>query len=114
MQRYGMHREGCEWWGAEIDVLPYALVIDWVLSDSALAAWDNNGQQVSRISCPFLCTTLSQTHVFLNPMLRSQASEPRTSGVGLFPGSVRGPVSMTCGRCCMAKLPFPWLAAQDD
>ena len=39
-------REGCEWWGAELDVLPYALVLDFVFSDSALQAWDNNKQQV--------------------------------------------------------------------
>ena len=39
-------REGCEWWGAELNVLPYALVLDFVFSDSALQAWDNNGQQV--------------------------------------------------------------------
>ncbi|CAK0787776.1 hypothetical protein CVIRNUC_010998 [Coccomyxa viridis] len=38
-------REGCEWWGAQLDVLPYALVLDFVFSDSALQAWDNNGQQ---------------------------------------------------------------------
>ena len=34
--------------GAELDVLPYALVLDFVFSDSALQAWDNNGQQVCR------------------------------------------------------------------
>lgn len=45
MQQYGL-QQGCEWWAAGIDILPYALVVDWVLSDSALAAWDNNGQQV--------------------------------------------------------------------
>lgn len=46
VQRYGLQRDGCEWWAADVDVLPYALVVDWVLSDSAMAAWDNNGQQV--------------------------------------------------------------------
>ena len=46
VRRYGLQRDGCEWWAADVDVLPYALVVDWVLSDSAMAAWDNNGQQV--------------------------------------------------------------------
>lgn len=46
VQRYGLQRDGYEWWAADVDVLPYALVVDWVLSDSAMAAWDNNGQQV--------------------------------------------------------------------
>lgn len=41
-----LRREGCDWWAAEMDVLPYALVLDFVLSDSALQAWDNSGQQV--------------------------------------------------------------------
>ena len=27
--------------GAEVDVLPYGLVLDFVLSDSTLQAWDN-------------------------------------------------------------------------
>ena len=31
-----------------MDVLPYALVLDFVFSDSALQAWDNNGQQVCK------------------------------------------------------------------
>ncbi|CAL8472333.1 g11876 [Coccomyxa elongata] len=44
VERYGL-QQGCEWWVAVMDILPYALVVDWVLSDSALASWDNNGQQ---------------------------------------------------------------------
>ena len=50
MEEFRLRREGCDWWGAEVDVLPYGLVLDFVLSDSALQAWDNNGQQVS--FCP--------------------------------------------------------------
>lgn len=37
---------GADWWAAELDVLPYAVVVDFVFSDAALRAWDNNGQQV--------------------------------------------------------------------
>ena len=46
VEKFGLRREGCDWWGAEVDVLPYGLVLDFVLSDSTLQAWDNNGQQV--------------------------------------------------------------------
>lgn len=46
VEKFGLRREGCDWWGAEVDVLPYGLVLDFVLSDSALQAWDNNNQQV--------------------------------------------------------------------
>ena len=58
VQRYELQREGCDWWAAEIDVLPYALVVDWVLSDSALAAWDNNGQQVFNCGVTFFMSDL--------------------------------------------------------
>jgi hypothetical protein len=45
---YGLRQgdNGADWWAAEVDVLPYALVVDFVFSDAALRAWDNNGQQV--------------------------------------------------------------------
>jgi hypothetical protein len=46
VQRYGLKREGCEWWAAAVEVLPYALVLDFVLSDSAGHSWDNNDRQV--------------------------------------------------------------------
>ncbi len=46
VDKFKLRKEGCEWWAAEVDVLPYGLVLDFVLSDSALQAWDNNGQQV--------------------------------------------------------------------
>ena len=46
VEEFRLRREGCDWWGAEVDVLPYGLVLDFVFSDSALQAWDNNGQQV--------------------------------------------------------------------
>lgn len=46
VDKFRLRKEGCDWWGAEVDVLPYGLVLDFVLSDSALQAWDNNGQQV--------------------------------------------------------------------
>ena len=45
VEKFGLRREGCDWWGAGVDVLPYGLVLDFVLSDSALQAWDNNSQQ---------------------------------------------------------------------
>ena len=49
---YGLRQgNGCDWWATELDVLPYAVVIDFVFSDSALRAWDNNGQQVSMRCC---------------------------------------------------------------
>jgi hypothetical protein len=44
---YKLRKEGCEWWAAEVDVLPYGLVLDFVLSDSSMQAWDNNSQQAS-------------------------------------------------------------------
>lgn len=31
-----------DWWGAEVDIPPEAVVVDWVLSDSAKRLWDNN------------------------------------------------------------------------
>ena len=46
VDNFKLREEGCEWWAAEVDVLPYGLVLDFVLSDSFLQAWDNNGQQV--------------------------------------------------------------------
>ena len=46
MNKLNLRREGCDWWEAKVDVLPYGLVLDFVFSDSALQAWDNNGQQV--------------------------------------------------------------------
>ncbi len=46
LQRCGLPADGgCDWWAAEVDVLPYGVVLDFVFSDSALRAWDNNGQQ---------------------------------------------------------------------
>ena len=47
MDMLKLRKEGCEWWAAEVDVLPYGLVLDFVLSDSSLQAWDNNSQQAS-------------------------------------------------------------------
>ena len=45
-QSYGLPTgDGCDWWAAEVEVLPYGVVLDFVLSDSAMRAWDNNGQQ---------------------------------------------------------------------
>lgn len=35
-----------DWWSCTIDVLETAFVLDYVLSDSAKRAWDNNNQQV--------------------------------------------------------------------
>ena len=54
---YGLRQgdHGAEWWAAEVDVLPYALVVDFVFSDAALRAWDNNGQQVGYLVCPMHC-----------------------------------------------------------
>lgn len=46
VQRYGLRRDRCEWWGAPVEVLPYALILDFVLSDSKGHNWDNNNRQV--------------------------------------------------------------------
>ena len=35
-----------DWWACTIDVLETAFVLDYVLSDTAKKAWDNNNQQV--------------------------------------------------------------------
>ena len=32
-------------------MLPYGLILDFVFSDSALQAWDNNSQQVRSCAC---------------------------------------------------------------
>ena len=40
-----------EWWGADIQVDAAACVLDFVLSDSAHRAWDNNGLKVSSSQC---------------------------------------------------------------
>ncbi|KAK9804683.1 hypothetical protein WJX73_010729 [Symbiochloris irregularis] len=34
--------ENGDWWGADVDIAPEAVVVDWVLSDSNKRLWDNN------------------------------------------------------------------------
>ena len=40
-----------DWWGVDIQVDAAACVLDFVLSDSAHRAWDNNGMKVSSSQC---------------------------------------------------------------
>ena len=77
LQRFGLPADGgCDWWSTPVEVLPYGVVLDFVFSDSALRAWDNNGQQARR--CPPLrpptCACTLGLHMLIN-LPRSLAPE---------------------------------------